>query len=73
VSADASRGFTQVAGELTELCYRDVKQLANLADQLAKTAREYGKSDEQITAAFNQAEYRYRPATLSASASGTGR
>jgi hypothetical protein len=73
VSADAACGFTQVAGELAELCYDDVNKLLESADKLAKTAREYGKSDEQISAVFNRAEYRYEPSPAPPSAGGMPR
>jgi hypothetical protein len=62
VSADASRGFTHLAGKLAELCRKDVNELVEVADSLARVARAYGISEEQIAGAFNRDGYRYQPA-----------
>lgn len=64
VSVDASRGFSEAAGELARLCYEDVAKLLAAADSLAKTAREYGKSDDQIVASFDRAKYTYQPSPV---------
>ena len=64
VSPHASRGFTELTNQLLARCETDIADLFRVADQLAKAAREYGKTEEQVKEAFDLKNFRYEPSPL---------
>ena len=55
VSVPAAKGFTEVTDLLIQQCQAHVGGLEAVGNQLAVAAREYGRTEEQITAVLNQA------------------
>jgi len=59
VSKDASREFTAAAEQLGRRCQTDAARLPAVADNLAQIAHQYGKTDDQLVAAFSPKNYRF--------------
>lgn len=64
VSGDAATGFSEACGLLAQRCNASVASLDSRADELAKTARSYGMTEEQITGAFDKKNYLYQPSPI---------
>jgi hypothetical protein len=61
ISGPAADGFNAVTAQLLGSCRTSIKERRMVADGLAGAAREYGKSEEQITASFDPSRVRYMP------------
>jgi hypothetical protein len=55
VSPPAARGFTGATSQLITKCQADIDDLSRVGNGLAGAARAYGKTEDQIKAAFNPA------------------
>jgi hypothetical protein len=64
VSQPAARGFTATTAQLLVQCQVDIDGLSRFGSGLADAARAYGKSEEQIKAAFNPSLFYYQPAPI---------
>jgi hypothetical protein len=53
VSPYASRGFTELTSQLLVKCQTDIDDLQRVGDSLAEAARAYGKTEEEVKAAFD--------------------
>jgi uncharacterized protein YukE len=60
VSKDASRGFTVAGEQLKQRCKADADRLSAVADNLAQIAHQYGKTDDQLAAAFSPKNYHFQ-------------
>ena len=68
VSPHFSRSFNDSTDKLVVLCTSDVEDLHRVAEGLREAALAYGKTEEQITGAFDPGKFVYTPApTLPAS------
>ena len=57
VSPHAARGFNDASTTLLMKCQADLDGLTRVGDGLAEAARAYGKSEEQIKAAFDSGRF----------------
>jgi hypothetical protein len=57
VSPHAARGFNDASTALLAKCQSDIDGLRRIGDGLAEAARAYGKTEEQIKAAFRQGKF----------------
>jgi hypothetical protein len=60
VSPHASRGFNEFTRELLAKCQTDIDDLRRIGDALAEAARAYGKTEEQVKAAFDVKDVPYQ-------------
>jgi len=64
VSVPAAKGFNEATALLVQSCQKHVDGLEAVGSQLAAAAREYGRTEEQITAALKQAmSVAYQPSS----------
>jgi hypothetical protein len=64
VSPPAARGFTEATSQLLAKCQADIDDLKRVGDGLAEAARSYGKTEEQVKAAFDPSAFEYQPSPL---------
>jgi hypothetical protein len=69
VSPYASKGFNTATAQLVTKCNSAVADLKTVADGLAEAARAYGKTEDQIKAAFDPGLYHYKQAPVTPSTS----
>ena len=62
VSPYFSRSFNDSTDKLVALCESDIDDLDQVAQGLADAARAYGRTEQDITAAFDPSKYKYVPA-----------
>jgi hypothetical protein len=61
VSPPAARGFTEATSRLVAKCQSEIDDLNRVADGLAHAARSYGKTEVQLTAAFDASAFQFQP------------
>jgi hypothetical protein len=61
VSPPAARGFTEATSQLVTRCQTDIDDLNRVANGLAEAARAYGKTEEEVKAAFDPRQFQYEP------------
>ena len=64
VSPPAATAFNESTNKLVALAKSDVDDLDRVAQGLADAAKAYGKSEEQLTAAFDPGKFVYVPAPV---------
>jgi hypothetical protein len=64
VSPPAATAFNESTNKLVALAKSDIDDLDRVAQGLADAAKAYGKSEAQITAAFDPAKFVYVPAPI---------
>jgi hypothetical protein len=64
VSPPASRGFTEATRQLLLKCQSDIDVFKRVGGCLADAARDYGKTEEQLTRAFDSSKVHYEPAPV---------
>lgn len=70
VSPPAARGFTEATDQLLAKCQADIEDLNRVGDGLAEAARAYGKTEEQVKAAFEPGQFQYQPSPVPSSVGG---
>jgi hypothetical protein len=63
VSRPAARGFSEATSQLLAECQGAVDDLRRVGSELANAARAYGKTEEQVSAAFNPGAFQYQPSS----------
>jgi len=66
VSQPAALGFTEATNQLVAKCQADIGDLKRVGGGLAEAARAYGKTEEQIKAAFDPRNFHYQPEPVQA-------
>jgi len=66
VSRPAARGFNETTSQLLAKCRADIDDLRSLGSGLAEAARAYGKTEEQVKAAFDPRNFHYQPEPVQA-------
>jgi hypothetical protein len=61
VSPPAARGFTEATSQLLIKCQADIDDLKRVGYGLAEAARLYGKTEEEVKAAFDPSAFQYQP------------
>jgi hypothetical protein len=64
VSPHAAKGFTEATTQLVTKCQGQIAELKSVAKAVADAARAYGKSEQEIAAAFDTDKFMYTPTSV---------
>jgi hypothetical protein len=64
VSLPAAQGFSEATNHLLIKCQADIADLRRVSAGLAAAARAYGKTEEQVKAAFDPGRFHYQPSPV---------